>query len=82
MMKTLIETAINIYPAFTNDEEQIMRDVDDLLGRFVESVEHLNEDFTMVSLATGEIVMIDEIRRVRGILDALYHTPCWAKMED
>lgn len=72
-----IETAINIYPAFTCDEDQMMKDIDEMLGEFITSVEYLGEDRALISLTTGEVVRMDELRKVRGILEALYNTACW-----
>ena len=79
-MNLQVEKITAIYPAFTPAEEGMMMHIDDLLGRFVEGLGD-PEDMTLVSQNTGEVISIDEIRRVRGVLDALYSTCVW-KVEE
>lgn len=75
-MNLQVEKITAIYPAFTPDENALMIEVDNLLGRFVDALGD-PEDMSLVSQSTAEVVSIDEIRRVRGILDALYTTCVW-----
>ena len=79
-MNLQIEKTITVWPAFSTAEDAFMIEVDNLLGRFVEGLGD-PKDMILVSQSTGEIISIDEIRRVRGILDALYHTCVW-KVEE
>ena len=79
-MNLQVEKITAIYPAFSPAENALMAEVDDLLGRFIEGLGD-PENMTLVSQSTGEVVFVDEIRRVRGVLDALYHACVW-KVEE
>lgn len=78
-MNLQIEKITAIYPAFSPAENSMMMKIDDLLGRFVEELgdPDPDEDVMLVSQSTGEVISINEIRRVRGVLDALYRTCVW-----
>lgn len=79
-MNLQVEKITVIYPAFSTAENAFMAEVDNLLGRFVEGLGD-PEDMMLVSQSTGEVISVDEIRRVRGVLDALYRTCVW-KVEE
>jgi hypothetical protein len=79
-MNLQVERITAIYPAFSTAENAFMAEVDNLLGRFVEGLGD-PDDMMLISQSTGEVVSIDEIRRVRGVLDALYRTCVW-KVEE
>ena len=79
-MNMQIEKITVVYPAFSTAENAFMVEVDNLLGRFVDALGD-PEDMTLVSQSTGEVISIDEIRRVRGVLDALYNACAW-KVEE
>lgn len=79
-MNVQFEKITAIYPAFSSAENALMTEVDNLLGRFVEELGD-PDDMVLVSQYTGEVISVDEIRRVRGVLDALYHTCVW-KVEE
>ena len=79
-MNLQVEKITTICPAFSTAEESFMIEVDNLLGRFVEGLGD-PKDMTLVSQSTGEVISIEEIRRVRGILDGLSHTCVW-KVEE
>lgn len=75
-MNLQVEKITAIYPALSPAENALMAEVDDLLGRFIEGLGD-PEDMILVSQGTGEVISVDEIRRVRGVLDALYCTCVW-----
>ena len=79
-MNLQVEKIVTICPAFSTAEEAFMIEVDNLLGRFDEELGD-PKDMTLVSQSTGEVISIEEIRRVRGILDGLSHTCVW-KVEE
>lgn len=79
-MNLQVEKITTVCPAFSTAEDAFMIEVDNLLGRFVEGLGD-PEDMTLVSQSTGEVISIEEIRRVRGILDGLSHTCVW-KIEE
>ena len=79
-MNLQVEKIVTICPAFSTAEDAFMIEVDNLLGRFVEGLGD-PKDMTLVSQSTGEVISINEIRRVRGILDGLSHTCVW-KVEE
>lgn len=79
-MNLFIEKITAIYPAFSPAENALMAEVDDLLGRFINELGD-PDDMVLVSQSTGEVISVDEIRRVRGVLDALYRTCVW-KVEE
>lgn len=80
-MNVQIEKITAIYPAFSPAENNMMMKIDDLLRRFVEELGDPDEDVALVSQSTGEVIFVDEIRRARGVLDALYRTCVW-KVEE
>lgn len=80
-MNLQVEKITAIYPAFSPAENSMMMKIDNLLGRFIEELGDPDEDVMLVSQSTGEVISIDEIRRVRGVLDALYRTCVW-KVEE
>lgn len=75
-MNVQIEKITAVYPAFSPAENAFMIEADNLLGRFVDALGD-PDDMTLVSQSTGEVISVDEIRRVRGVLDALYRTCVW-----
>ena len=79
-MNVQFEKITTVYPAFFSAENALMSAVDDLLGRFINELSD-PDDMVLVSQSTGEVISVDEIRRVRGVLDALYHTCAW-KVEE
>lgn len=79
-MNVQIEKITAVYPVFSPAENALMTEVDNLLGRFVKELGDPDE-MVLVSQYTGEVISVDEIRRVRGVLDALYHTCVWSVEE-
>jgi hypothetical protein len=75
-MNVQIEKITAIYPAFSPAENGMMMEIDNQLGRFIKELGD-PDDMVLVSQSTGEVISIDEIRRVRGVLDALYNTCVW-----
>ena len=75
-MNLQVEKITAVYPAFSTAENALMIEVDNLLGRFVDALGD-PDDMTLVNQSTGEVISVDEIRRVRGVLDALYRTCVW-----
>lgn len=75
-MNLQVEKITAIYPAFSPAENGMMIEIDNLLGRFIEGLGD-PENMSLVSQSTGEVIFVDEIRRVRGVLDALYRTCVW-----
>ena len=75
-MNVQFEKITAVYPAFSPTKNALMMEVDNLLGRFIEEMGD-PKNMSMVSQSTGEVIFINEIRHVRGILDGLYHTCVW-----
>ena len=75
-MNVQIEKITTIYSVFSLAENASMIEVDNLLGHFVEKLGD-PEDMMLMNQSTGEVISVDEIRRVRGILNALYRTCVW-----
>lgn len=70
-MDTKIERIISFTPNLTNQEDAALR-VADCVIKEIQSL--FADDVYMVSEETGEVINIEELARVRGVIDAFYHT--------
>ena len=60
---------VTLFRTCLSDEERAaLYDVDIILNKIYGM---FDDDITLVSMTTGECIMIDELPRMRGILDAL-----------
>ena len=68
-------------PIVTEQEDAALRTSMDVLGA-IQSM--FKDDLILVSIETGEVVTIEELSRVRGVIDAFYRHQHWKveKSED
>ena len=70
-MDAKIERFMSFTPNLTNQEDAALR-IADWVIKEIQSL--FADDVYMVSEETGEVINIEELARVRGVIDAFYHT--------
>lgn len=73
-MKIIHEPKLVIHFDFTPDEREKMEETKRIFNFLLDTF-HSPAD--LVSLSTGEVIQVNEIYRVLGILDGLLDNPYW-----